>query len=63
MNNALKRVFASYMVAVGLSILLIVLGLFLFGYETINPVLENYGLYILLAITIAAYPLVKRYMD
>lgn len=62
LSLGIKIFIASYMGAVALCILLILLGLFLFGFEKTDKILEGYGLAILLILTVLLMPVVKKYL-
>lgn len=57
-----KIIFASYMAAAGLGILLIVLGLFIFGFEKVDYILENYSGRTLIILTMVCIPFVKKHI-
>lgn len=62
LKRGAKVLIASYAVAVGVAILAIVIGLFLFGGDAIDNIIEKYSPFILLVLTILSMPFVSRFM-
>ena len=57
-----KVIFASYAVAVGVTILVIVIGMFLVGFETIDKLVFGNVRVLVPLVTIAAIPFVSKYL-
>ena len=57
-----KVIFASHAVAVGVTILVIVIGMFLVGFETIDKLVFGNVRVLLPIVTIAAIPFVSKYL-
>ena len=61
-TNAVKLLFASFAVAVGLIIIISVLALPFIGFSSFELVAEKSFIYILFALTAIAYPIVAKYL-
>jgi len=57
-----KVLFASYGVAFSASIIIIVLGMWIFGFKVIDHYIINYWTYILLVLTGISMPFVNKYL-
>jgi hypothetical protein len=57
-----KVVFASYAVAVGVTILIFVIGLFIVGFETIDKLVFGNVRVLVPIVTIVAIPFVSKYL-
>ena len=56
----IKVLFASFAAVIGISILVIVLGSFYFGFEKVDSVIENYLLYAVGIITVIVFPFINK---
>ena len=61
-GRVFKVIFASYGVAFASSILIVVAGMWLFGFEEIHTYIKSYMGISLLVITVACSPIVNRYL-
>ena len=57
-----KLVFACWAVAVGIGILLIVLGIIVFGFESVDRVIDKYATFILIVLWVASFPVVNKFL-
>ena len=57
-----KVIIASYAVALGVTILVIIIGMFFVGIEAINELVFGNARVLLVVFTIAAFPFVSKYL-
>ena len=60
--NLFKQIFASFALAFALFLSLLVISLFIFGYDTIKPFVNDYMGTILIVLTIISFPVIKKYL-
>jgi len=61
-SRKMKILVASFMAAVGISIVGIVVGEMIFGFEKVDSAIENYMGFILIVVTAICYPFANKYL-
>lgn len=58
----IKNIASSFAMTVGVLILLILAGLFVFGFEKIDYIIKEYVTYVLILLIVIAYPFISKYL-